>query len=109
MTDCEWQHMAAAATSRPRSSIWARGCAISQAVVDPDEKPVVYRIPHTPLSRPVQSPRAPWLYTAAMTAAKFKQPSNFQSERVTEHTCSHDQACMHSSKCLQAAFILCRD
>ena len=48
---------------------------------DPDNQPVVYRTPHTPLLPPVQSPRAPWLHTAAMTAAKFKQPSRLQTER----------------------------
>lgn len=56
---------------------------------DPDEQPVIYRTPHIPLLPTAQSPRAPWLHTAAMTSAKFKQPSIFQTEKALQQLSCH--------------------
>ena len=54
-----------------------------QPADDPDEQPVIYRTPRTPLLPTAQSPRAPWLHTATMTAVRFKQLCRFQTEKVT--------------------------
>lgn len=56
---------------------------------DPDEHPVMCRTPHTPLLPAAQSPRAPWLRTATVTTAKFKQPSMFHTERTLQQLSCH--------------------
>lgn len=55
-----------------------------QPTDDPDEQAVIYRTPHTPLLPTAQSPRAPWLRTAAMTVAKLKQPPMFPTEKALQ-------------------------
>ena len=64
--------------------MWQRVSARMQPADDPDEQPVIYRTPHTPLLSTAQSPIAPWLQTATKTADKLKQTSRFQTEKASE-------------------------
>ena len=86
-------HNVAGPSSRPRSSIWVHAPPANQQVQDPDEQPVTYRVPSAPLRALAQSARAPWLHTAAVTAAKFKQPPRaLHTERRAEQRWSQVQA-----------------
>ena len=74
-------------TARPRSSFWKSSAAASQLPYADEEQPVKHMSARAPLTAPVLSPRAPWLQGAALTAAKFRQPSRQHTARLAEHAC----------------------
>lgn len=72
---------------------------------DPDEHPVMSRAPHTPLLPAAQSPRAPWLRTATVTTAKFKQPSVFHREEILQQLTCHQVNSHISTDAVHDAFV----
>lgn len=71
------------------------------------DEPVVYRTPHTPLLPTAQSPRAPWLHAATMTAAKFKQSSRFKTEKALEQMSCQVHSLIGTSACWLLSGLIC--